>query len=431
VKFTFVTLFPNIIKGYFSDSILQKAQEKKLLELEFYNPRDFTKNKHNKVDDTLCGGGAGQLMFPQPLFDALDQIREKNPDAYIVFPLAAAKPFNQNDAKRLAKKKNVVFVSGRYEGIDERVIETYANEVFSIGDYILTGGELPSMVMGDAIARNIQGVLGNNDSLDEAYAYALNYTKEHQKSFIHPYADDDVIAGQGTLALEILEELDKIDTIVIPIGGGGLIAGMASAVKQIRPEIKIVGVVASGANAMKNSFEAKQAIDSLSVKTIADGIAVRDVMPKMLDFTLELVDEIVEVEDKEIASAVLFLLERQKIIVEGAGASGLAAVMHNKVDIKGKNIVLPLSGGNIDVTMLAVIIEKGLIKSSRKMNMIITLIDKPGALMKLTEIFNENGANIVQIDYDRTSVQLDFGDANVTMALETKGYDHQEKIRRF
>jgi tRNA (guanine37-N1)-methyltransferase len=167
VKFTFVTLFPNIIKGYFSDSILQKAQEKNLLELEFYNPRDFTKNKHNKVDDTLCGGGAGQLMFPQPLFDVLDQIREKNPDAYIVFPLAAAKPFNQNDAKRLAKKKNVVFVSGRYEGIDERVIETYANEVFSIGDYILTGGELPSMVMGDAIARNIQGVLGNNDSLDD------------------------------------------------------------------------------------------------------------------------------------------------------------------------------------------------------------------------------------------------------------------------
>jgi threonine dehydratase len=272
-------------------------------------------------------------------------------------------------------------------------------------------------------------VILHGSNYDEAYAYALNYTKEHQKSFIHPYADDDVIAGQGTLALEILEELDKIDTIVIPIGGGGLIAGMASAVKQIRPEIKIVGVVASGANAMKNSFEAKQAIDSLSVKTIADGIAVRDVMPKMLDFTLELVDEIVEVEDKEIASAVLFLLERQKIIVEGAGASGLAAVMHNKVDIKGKNIVLPLSGGNIDVTMLAVIIEKGLIKSSRKMNMIITLIDKPGALMKLTEIFNENGANIVQIDYDRTSVQLDFGDANVTMALETKGYVHQEKIR--
>jgi tRNA (guanine37-N1)-methyltransferase len=170
LKFTFVTLFPNIIKGYFSDSILAKAQEKDLLKLKFYNPRDYTQNKHNKVDDTLCGGGAGQLMFPQPLFDTLDTIRKDDPESYIIFPLAAAKPFNQNDAKRLAKKKSIVFVSGRYEGIDERVIETYANEVFSIGDYILTGGELPSMVMSDAIVRNVDGVLGNNDSLeDESY----------------------------------------------------------------------------------------------------------------------------------------------------------------------------------------------------------------------------------------------------------------------
>jgi tRNA (guanine37-N1)-methyltransferase len=178
LKFTFVTLFPNIIKGYFSDSILAKAQEKDLLKLEFYNPRDYTTNKHNKVDDTLCGGGAGQLMFPQPLFDTLDAIRKKEPESYIIFPLAAAKPFNQNDAKRLAKKKNIVFVSGRYEGIDERVIETYANEVFSIGDYILTGGELPSMVMGDAIARNVDEVLGNNDSLEDESYNNLTVKKE-------------------------------------------------------------------------------------------------------------------------------------------------------------------------------------------------------------------------------------------------------------
>ena len=170
MKFTFVTLFPQIIEGYFGDSILKKAIEKGLINLDFFNPRDYTKNKHQKVDDTLCGGGAGQLMFPQPLFDTLDEIRKNDPDAYIVFPLAAAKPFNQNDAKRLAKKKNIVFVSGRYEGIDERVIEKYANEVFCIGDYILTGGELPSMVMSDAIARNVDGVLGNNESLDnESY----------------------------------------------------------------------------------------------------------------------------------------------------------------------------------------------------------------------------------------------------------------------
>lgn len=177
MKFTFVTLFPNLIEPYFHDSILKKAVEKKLINYEFYNPRDYTKNKHKKVDDTLCGGGAGQLIFPQPLFDTLDEIKSKDEDAYIIFPLAAAKPFNQSDAKRLAKKKNIVMVSGRYEGIDERVIEKYANEVFSIGDYILTGGELPSLIMADAISRNVEDVLGNSDSLSEE-SYNHNEKKE-------------------------------------------------------------------------------------------------------------------------------------------------------------------------------------------------------------------------------------------------------------
>ena len=170
MKFSFVTLFPNLIDFYFKDSILKRAVEKKLISYDFYNPRDYTTNKHKKVDDTLCGGGAGQLIFPQPLFDLLDDIKSKNKDSYIVFPLAAAKPFNQNDAKRLAKKKHIVFISGRYEGIDERVIEKYADEVFSVGDYILTGGELPSLIMSDAISRNCEAVLGNMESLtDESY----------------------------------------------------------------------------------------------------------------------------------------------------------------------------------------------------------------------------------------------------------------------
>jgi len=178
VNFTFVTLFPNLIDFYFKDSILKKAVENKFISYNFYNPRDFTTNKHKKVDDTLCGGGAGQLMFPQPLYDCLDEIKRKDKDAYIIFPLAAAKPFNQTDAIRLSKKKNIVFVSGRYEGIDERVIEKYANEVFCVGEYILTGGELPSLIMADAISRNVEGVLGNNESLnDESYNNLYN-TKE-------------------------------------------------------------------------------------------------------------------------------------------------------------------------------------------------------------------------------------------------------------
>jgi tRNA (guanine37-N1)-methyltransferase len=167
MKFSFVTLFPNLIEGYFQDSILKRAIDKSIFSYKFYNPRDYTTNKHNKVDDTLCGGGAGQLMTPQPLFDLLKEIKQNNPDAYIIFPLAAAKPFNQKDAKRLSNKDEIVFVSGRYEGIDERVIETFANEVFSIGEYILTGGELPSLIMADSISRNIEGVLGNSESLDE------------------------------------------------------------------------------------------------------------------------------------------------------------------------------------------------------------------------------------------------------------------------
>lgn len=165
MKFTFVTLFPNLIEPYFYDSILKRAVDANFVSYEFYDPRDFTTNKHKKVDKQMVGGGAGMLLTAQPLFDCLDEIKRKNPDAYIIFPLAAAKPFKQNDAKRLAKKKNLVFVSGRYEGIDERVIEKYANEVFSIGEFILTGGELASLTMADAISRNVDGVLGNSDSL--------------------------------------------------------------------------------------------------------------------------------------------------------------------------------------------------------------------------------------------------------------------------
>ena len=167
MKFTYVTLFENLISPYFEDSILKRAIEKNLLSIEFFNPRDYTTNKHNKVDDYQAGGGAGLLLNAQPLFDTLKEIKEHNPDAHFVFPAPAGKAFVQVDAKRLAKKEHIVFVNGRYEGIDERVVETYADEIFSIGDYVLTGGELASCVMSDAISRNVNGVLGNEDSLSE------------------------------------------------------------------------------------------------------------------------------------------------------------------------------------------------------------------------------------------------------------------------
>ncbi len=166
MKFTFVTLFSNLMEGYFQDSILKRAMDKNLFEIAFLNPRDFSDSKHKKVDDTAAGGGAGMVMTPQPLFDTLDALKQEHKDLHVIFTTPVGKPFTQNDAKRLAKKEHVVFVSGRYEGIDERVIERYADELFSIGDYILTGGELPSLVMCDAIVRNIDGVLGNSESLD-------------------------------------------------------------------------------------------------------------------------------------------------------------------------------------------------------------------------------------------------------------------------
>ncbi len=165
MQFTFVTLFFNLVEGYFQDSILKRAIDKNLISIDSLDPREFSTNKHHKVDDTAVGGGAGMVMNPQPLYDALDSLKEKDEHVHIVFMTPVAKPFTQNDAKRLAKKEHIAFVSGRYEGIDERVIEAYADEVFSIGDYILTGGELASLVVCDAVSRNIQGVLGNSDSL--------------------------------------------------------------------------------------------------------------------------------------------------------------------------------------------------------------------------------------------------------------------------
>jgi len=273
-------------------------------------------------------------------------------------------------------------------------------------------------------------VLLHGSNYDEAYMYAMDFAKKEGRVFVHPFADEDVMAGQGTIALEILEENQDIDMIVVPIGGGGLIAGMASAVKQINPKIKVIGVTAAGAPALRNSYYLGKPVDSTDVRTIADGIAVRDTSKKTLDIILENVDGIVEVDDEEIADAILFLLENQKLVVEGAGAVGVAALLYNKLDInKNSKVAIVVSGGNIDVTMLSVIIEKGLIKSYRKMKLIVTLIDKPGSLMKLTELLASVSANIVQIGYDRTSVSLAYGDANVSIGLETKGKEHQEEIR--
>lgn len=265
---------------------------------------------------------------------------------------------------------------------------------------------------------------------DEAYSHAIAYADKYAQVFIHPFEDEEVIAGQGTVALDIIKYHKDIDAILVPVGGGGLISGVASAIKAIDPDIEVIGVSATGAPALKNSFDEKRVIDSTSVRTIADGIAVRDTSSITLAHMLESVDRIVSVDDEEIASAILFLLERQKLVVEGAGAVGVAVLLHKKLpDLNGKKVAVILSGGNMDVTLLSVIIEKGLIKSNRKMKLTVTLMDKPGSLMRLTELLQQLSANIVHIAYDRTSTDLDYGDAHVTIHLETKGRSHQDEIR--
>jgi threonine dehydratase len=304
----------------------------------------------------------------------------------------------------------------------------YSAKAFGVPATIIMPEATPLLKVVGTKALGAEVIL-KGENYDEAYEYAINYAKENNLTFIHPFKDDKIMAGQGTVALEMYDEVDDLDMILVPIGGGGLISGIGSAIKQLDPHIKVIGVTAKGAPAMYESFKEKKALSTKDVRTIADGIAVRDASEKNLNIILECVDDIVQVSDDEIANAVLFLLEKQKIVVEGAGAVGVAALMHKKVEVKDKKVGVVISGGNIDVGMLSVIIEKGQIKAHRKMKLLITLIDKPGSLRKLTDIFEELSANIIQIDYDRTSTTLSYGDANVTIALETKGEEHQNSIR--
>ena len=213
--FTYVTLFENLIASYFEDSILKRALQNNLFSIKFYNPRDFTKNKHGKVDDYQAGGGAGLLLFPQPLFDVLETIKKENPNAYFIFPTPAGKTFRQVDAKRLAHKEEIVFVCGRYEGIDERVIETYADEVFSIGDYVLTGGELASLIMSDAISRNIKNVLGNEDSLSmESFENELLEAPSFSKppNYENKLVPSEFLKGNHAKITSLKNEMSELKT---------------------------------------------------------------------------------------------------------------------------------------------------------------------------------------------------------------------------
>ncbi len=265
---------------------------------------------------------------------------------------------------------------------------------------------------------------------DDAYQKALQLRDEKGYTFIHPFDDEDVIAGQGTIALELIEQLPKIDAVIIPIGGGGLISGMAYTLKTINPRIKVYGVQAAGAPSMKNAVSHGQIEELSSVSTIADGIAVKKPGEHTYALCQKYVDEIVTVSDDEISAAILALMEQHKLVTEGAGAVAVAAAMFHKVDLKGKKTVCLLSGGNIDVTILSRVIKRGLLMSGRSCQLMIELMDKPGQLKNVSRIIADLGGNVTSVHHERANEGSDVNGCFLRILLETRNYEHIAQIKQ-
>jgi len=264
---------------------------------------------------------------------------------------------------------------------------------------------------------------------DEALSYARKLEKEG-KYFIHPFDDEQVIAGQGTIGLEILEEVPGVEAIVVPIGGGGLISGIATIVKKRRPQVKMIGVQAAHAPSAFYSLKRKEIVEVKVKPTLADGIAIRRVGEITFPIIEKNVDEIVTVEEEEIASAVLMLMERKRIVAEGAGATPLAALISKRGGIRARKIVLVVSGGNIDVHLLDRIIEKGLTQTGRVVRLGVILRDVPGALAKLTSLIAQQNANILHIIHERAAKDIPIGFSKVILILETRGPEHIREIEK-
>jgi threonine dehydratase len=263
---------------------------------------------------------------------------------------------------------------------------------------------------------------------DEAYGKAIELSAQEQFTLIHAFDDDSVIAGQGTLGLEILAQTPDIDVIVSPIGGGGLIGGIACAVKETNPKVKVYGVQPSRLPSMKAAVAQGKPVTLESAKTIADGIAVRRAGERTLPLVQKYVDDIVTVEEEEIANAILLLLEREKTLAEGAGAAAIAAVLNRKLPLKDQRVAVLVCGGNIDVTLLARIIERGLVKDGRLVRLRVHLPDYPGALHRLTGILADHRANIVETAYDRAYHGVNLGDTAIDITMETRGPEHISEL---
>lgn len=262
---------------------------------------------------------------------------------------------------------------------------------------------------------------------DDAYAEALRLRDENNYTFVHPFDDENVIAGQGTIGLEIMNEMADVDAIVVAIGGGGLISGVACAVKNINPNVKIYGVQAEGAASMVKAVENGEVVTLDNVSTIADGIKVKEAGHHTFEYVKKYVDEVVTVSEDEISAAMLTLIEKQKMVAEGAGAVPLAAVMFNKLPVQGKKVVCVISGGNIDVTILNRVIKRGLIKSGRQQTLCIQLDDKPGQLLGVSKIIAEHGGNVISVHHERAS-EGEITDCILRIVMETRNFEHIDNI---
>ncbi len=263
---------------------------------------------------------------------------------------------------------------------------------------------------------------------DEAYAKACEICEEDGAAFLHPYNDYEVMAGQGTLGLEILGDLPTVDVILVPAGGGGLLAGMIAAVKQVNPRVQVYGVQAEGADAIARSFREKKLVTTDSASTIADGIAVKSPGNLTVDIINRYGDGVLTVSDNEISGAILLLMERCKQIVEPAGASTVAAVLSGKLDVKGKNVVCVLSGGNIDVSFVQSIIEQGMVARHRRIRFVVKLRDKPGSLVQMLSVLAQNNANILTIEHDKLAAGLKPDETSVHIACEVGGKAHGDAV---
>ena len=265
---------------------------------------------------------------------------------------------------------------------------------------------------------------------DDAYRKAVELQQESGATFIHPFNDENVIAGQGTIGLEILDEMADADVVVVPVGGGGLISGVAFAVKSLNPRCKVYGVQSAGAPSMVKSLQEHKIQKLDSVSTIADGIMVKEPGDLTYDLCSRYVDDVVTVTDDEVSTAILTLIEKQKMIAEGAGAVSLAAVMFDKIDVKGKKVVAVISGGNIDVTILSRVIGRGLLKTGRSAEFTIELPDKPGQLMAVSSIVAGLGANVVAVHHDHAGEDHDITACTLRLCVETRDHEHVQCIRQ-